>query len=46
MDIKLVAIDLDGTTLSSKDRLSSENKNAIENAIKKGVLVVPSNGRA
>lgn len=46
MDIKLVAIDLDGTTLSSKDRLSSENKNAIENAIKKGVLVVPSTGRA
>ena len=46
MDIKLVAIDLDGTTLSSKDTLSSENKLAIENAIKKGVLVVPSTGRA
>lgn len=46
MDIRLIAIDLDGTTLNSKGLLSECNRRAIEAAIQIGVDVVPTSGRA
>ena len=42
---KLVAIDLDGTLLNSYGEVSDENKQAIKNAINKGIEVVLSSGR-
>ena len=45
MDIKLIALDLDGTTLRSRSILSVETREALENAIKKGVHVVVATGR-
>ena len=45
MDIKLIALDLDGTTLRSKSVLSDATKDALERAIKKGVHVVIATGR-
>lgn len=45
MDIKLIALDLDGTTLRSKSVLSEETKEALEAAIRKGVHVVVATGR-
>ncbi len=46
MKIKLIAIDLDGTTLLDDFKsVSKANKEAIEAAIKKGVKVVPATGR-
>ncbi|PKM59013.1 MAG: hypothetical protein CVU99_15630 [Firmicutes bacterium HGW-Firmicutes-4] len=46
MDIKLIALDMDGTTLQ-KDYMSISEKTRIvlENAIAKGIHVVPSTGR-
>ena len=45
MKIKLIALDLDGTTLRSKSVLSEETKDNLEAAIKKGVHVVVATGR-
>lgn len=45
MDIKLIAIDLDGTLLNSKRELSDENKEAIREAKEMGVQVVLCTGR-
>ncbi|MBR5129263.1 MAG: HAD family phosphatase [Firmicutes bacterium] len=45
MEIKLIALDLDGTTLRSKSVLSKETKEALEAAIRKGVHVVIATGR-
>lgn len=45
MDIKLIAIDLDGTLLDSEGFLSKENKEAIQKAKEKGVRVVLCTGR-
>ena len=45
-DIKLIALDLDRTTLDSAGRLSARTKNTLEAAIKKGVHVVIATGRA
>ncbi len=45
MDIKLIALDLDGTTLRSGTILSEETKNTLEAAIAKGVHVVIATGR-
>lgn len=42
---KLVAIDLDGTLLNSKKRISEKNKGAIKKAIEAGVQVVVCSGR-
>ena len=42
---KLIAIDIDGTLLNSYGDLSLENKNAIQNAVKKGIKVVLTSGR-
>lgn len=45
MDIRLIAIDLDGTLLNSNRELSSENKQAIQAAKNKGIQVVLCTGR-
>ncbi len=45
MSIKLIALDLDGTTLDSAGRLPDENKTALERAIAAGVNVVVASGR-
>lgn len=43
--IKLLALDLDGTLLNSRGKISDENKNAIRKAEVKGVLVTIATGR-
>lgn len=45
MNIKLIAIDLDGTLLGSDRKLSEENKKAIKKAKEKGVQIVLCTGR-
>lgn len=45
MDIKLIAIDLDGTLLNSEGKIPRENKKAIQAAKEKGVQVVLCTGR-
>ena len=44
-DIKIIALDLDGTLLDSEKRLSEVNRVALERAAEKGVLIVPTTGR-
>lgn len=44
-DIKLIAVDLDGTLLNSKHKLSDRNKKALKAAIDKGVQVVIATGK-
>lgn len=46
MNIKLVAIDLDGTTFDNQGNISQKNVDAIEHACSQGVFVVPATGRA
>ena len=46
MKYKLIACDLDGTLLNSSVELSSENKTAITELVKKGVIFVPATGRS
>ena len=43
--IKLLALDLDGTLLNSRGKISTENKMAIRQAEEKGVLVTIATGR-
>jgi Cof subfamily protein (haloacid dehalogenase superfamily) len=43
--IKLLALDLDGTLLNSRGKISEENKKAIRRAEEKGVLVTIATGR-
>ena len=45
MDIKVVAIDLDGTLLNKQNAVTPENVEAIRLAKEKGIEVVPSTGR-
>lgn len=45
MEIKLIAIDLDGTLLDSKKRLSEENRKVLSLCIEKGIWIVPCTGR-
>lgn len=45
-NIRLVALDMDGTTLCGHDELSQENRMAIEAAIAQGVVVAFATGRA
>ncbi len=45
MTIKLIALDLDGTTLNKSGRLSARTKAALEEAIRGGVHVVIATGR-
>ena len=44
-NIRILALDLDGTLLDSEKRLSETNRNALAAAAAKGVLVVPTTGR-
>ena len=44
-EIKIVALDLDGTLLDSEKRLSEINRDALARAAEKGVLIVPTTGR-
>ncbi|MBQ1401663.1 MAG: HAD hydrolase family protein, partial [Firmicutes bacterium] len=37
MSIRLIALDIDGTTLNSKGRLTERTKDALERAIESGV---------
>ncbi len=46
MEIKLIALDLDRTTLNKEGRLSKRNREAIEGAIAAGIHVVIASGRA
>lgn len=46
MDIQLIALDLDRTTLNSQGKLSKANYNALSQAIKNGVYVCIASGRA
>lgn len=45
MSIRLAAIDLDGTLLDSRKRLSERNRNAIAACAERGIQVVPCTGR-
>ena len=45
MDIRIIALDLDGTLLDSEKRLSEVNRDALQRAAAKGVLIVPTTGR-
>jgi len=44
-DIRIIALDLDGTLLDSQKRLSDVNRSALERVAAKGVHVVPTTGR-
>jgi len=44
-DIRIIALDLDGTLLDSQKRLSAANRAALERVAEKGILVVPTTGR-
>ena len=44
-DIRIIALDLDGTLLDSQKRLSAVNREALEYAAAKGVHIVPTTGR-
>ena len=44
-EIKLVALDLDGTTFNSEKVITERTRKAIAAAIKKGVIVMPATGR-
>lgn len=46
MDIKLVAIDMDGTFLDDLCKIPERNLMAVKKAIKKGVIIVPTTGRS
>ncbi|GHV97792.1 haloacid dehalogenase [Lactobacillus nasalidis] len=45
MKIKLIAVDLDGTLLTSKKKVSDRTLNVLKQARKKGIYVVPLSGR-
>lgn len=44
-EIKLVAMDLDNTLLNDDKKISQHTKEVLEEAIKKGVFIVPATGR-
>ena len=46
MDIKCIALDLDGTVLNSEGKLSEKNRAAIESAIENGIHIVIASGRS
>lgn len=46
MNIKMVALDLDGTTFNSKGELTDRTKNTLERAASNGVYIVVSTGRS
>ena len=44
-DIRLIAMDLDGTLLTSDKRLTERNRAAMEKAAEAGIAIVPATGR-
>ncbi len=44
--IKLLALDMDGTTLRNDKTISQANLNAIANAVNDDILIVPASGRS
>lgn len=44
-EIRIIALDLDGTLLDSEKRLSEVNRDALARAAEKGVEIVPTTGR-
>lgn len=44
-DIRLIALDLDGTLLDSQKRLSARNEKALRECIARGIYIVPCTGR-
>jgi hydroxymethylpyrimidine pyrophosphatase-like HAD family hydrolase len=44
--MKLIALDLDGTTLNSKDEISEENIRAIKKAQQQGHIIMVLSGRS
>ena len=46
MDIKLIALDMDGTLVNHEGEVSPENEQAIQRAKEKGIHVVLSTGRS
>lgn len=45
-DIRLIGLDLDGTTLTSDKVLTSHTKEVLESCLKQGIQVLPATGRA
>lgn len=43
--IKIIALDLDGTLLGSSKQLSQANRQALEKAAQRGIQIVPATGR-
>lgn len=46
MSIKLIALDLDGTLLTTDKRITARTRAAIEECEKRGIQIVPATGRA
>ena len=44
-EIKLVAMDLDGTLLRNSEEVTERGKKALKTALERGILVVPATGR-
>ena len=45
MAIKIILLDLDGTLLTHDKQLSPANRAALEEAVARGIYIVPSTGR-
>ena len=45
MNIKLIAVDLDGTLLNDKQEISVKTKQALQKASRMGIKIVPCSGR-
>lgn len=43
--VRMIAFDLDGTLLTTDKRLTDETRRTLEQAAKKGILLVPATGR-
>ena len=43
--IRMIGLDLDGTLLTMDKRLTDENRNTLEEAARRGILIVPVTGR-
>ena len=46
MSIKLIALDLDGTLLTTDKRITARTRTAIEECERRGIQIVPATGRA
>ena len=45
MTVKLIALDMDGTTLNNEGKISGRNRKTLEKAAAKGVNIVIATGR-